>query len=47
MNPLDKVLIEEAKRLHALGFAVHWLHSRSKRPIEIGWTTGPRATWDF
>jgi hypothetical protein len=35
----------EAKRLYALGFAVHWLHPRSKRPINTGWTTGPRKPW--
>lgn len=38
---------KEAKRLHRLGFAVHWLHQKSKRPIESGWTTGPRKTWDY
>ena len=41
----DKILAE-AKRLHDLGFAIHWLHTKSKRPIESGWTTGPRKNWD-
>lgn len=35
----------EARRLYKLGFAIHWLHPKSKRPIENGWTTGPRKTW--
>lgn len=35
----------EAKRLYALGFAIHWLHPNSKRPLESGWTTGPRKSW--
>lgn len=35
----------EARRLHNLGFAIHWLHPNSKRPIEMGWTTGPRKDW--
>lgn len=42
---MDKVLAE-ASRLHKLGFAIHLLHKKSKRPINSGWTTGPRATWD-
>ncbi len=38
---------KEAKRLHGLGFAIHWLHPKSKRPIESGWTTGPRKDWEY
>lgn len=38
-------VFREAKRLHNLGFAIHWLHPNSKRPVETGWTTGPRKTW--
>lgn len=38
-------ILKEAKRLHDLGFAIHWLHARSKRPVESGWTSGPRKTW--
>lgn len=38
-------LKKEAKRLYDLGFAIHWLHQKSKRPIESGWTTGPRKEW--
>ena len=39
--------MKEARRLYKLGFAIHWLHPRSKRPIESGWTTGPRREWDY
>lgn len=39
------LIFKEAKRLHDLGFAIHWLHPRSKRPVESGWTTGPRKKW--
>ncbi len=42
----DKVLAE-AKRLHDMGLAIHWLHPKSKRPIESGWTTGPRKDWAY
>jgi len=38
---------KEAQRLYRLGFAVHWLHPKSKRPVESGWTTGPRKDWDY
>lgn len=37
---------KEARRLYRLGFAIHWLHSKSKRPIESGWGSGPRKKWD-
>lgn len=37
-------ILAEAKRLHALGFAVHWLRSKSKVPYFPGWTRGGRAT---
>jgi predicted P-loop ATPase len=42
----DSVLAE-AKRLYNLGLAVHWLHPKSKRPVESGWTTGPRKDWNY
>lgn len=38
-------IYKEARRLHDLGLAVHWLHPRSKRPVGMGWTTGPRKSW--
>lgn len=34
----------EIERLHALGFAVHLLKPRSKRPVKLKWTTGPRES---
>ncbi len=37
----------EARRLHRLGFAVMWIHPRSKRPVENGWTTGERKSWEY
>ncbi len=37
----------EAKRFYDMGFAIHWLHPNSKRPIESGWTTGPRKPWQY
>jgi predicted P-loop ATPase len=37
--------LREAKRLYRLGFAIIWLHPKSKRPIGDGWTTGPRKDW--
>ena len=39
-------ILSEAKRLYDLGYAIHWLHKKSKRPIESNWTTGPRKSWD-
>lgn len=40
-------ILAEAKRLYDLGFAIHWLHPKSKRPIESKWTTGPRKDWNY
>lgn len=40
-------IFKEAQRLYKLGFAIHWLHPKSKRPIESGWTTGPRKDWQY
>lgn len=39
--------LREAKRLYSLGFAIHWLREKSKIPVEAGWTTGGRKTWDY
>ncbi len=44
---MKDLILAEAKRLHNMGFAIHWLHPKSKRPIESGWTTGPRAEWEY
>jgi predicted P-loop ATPase len=35
----------EIKRLYNLGFAIHFLHPKSKKPIELGWAAGPRKKW--
>lgn len=40
-------IFKEARRLHEMGLAIHWLHARSKRPVEAGWTSGPRKTWKY
>lgn len=39
-------MLAEAKRLYDLGFAVHVLHAKSKRPVEAGWGKGPRKSWE-
>lgn len=33
------------KSLHDLGLGIIWLHPKSKRPINPGWTTGAREEW--
>lgn len=38
-------ILREAKALHDIGFAIHWLKPKSKMPVESGWTTGPRKEW--
>lgn len=38
---------KEAKRLYDLGFAIMWLHPKSKRPIESKWTSGERKPWSY
>lgn len=40
-KPLSK--LNEIKRLHKLGFAVHLLKPNSKVPVNSGWTSGPRT----
>lgn len=37
--------LNELKALYDRGLALIYLHPRDKRPIENGWTTGPRKTW--
>lgn len=36
--------LKEIKRLHSIGFALHYLLPKSKRPLESGWTSGPRKS---
>ena len=38
-------MIERVRDLYDLGFAIHLLHPRSKRPIESAWQSGPRKRW--
>lgn len=38
-------MLNEAKRLYALGWGVHWLEPLSKVPLKDKWTTGPRDDW--
>jgi predicted P-loop ATPase len=33
---------DEIHRLHGLGFALHWLRSKAKNPVESAWSQGPR-----
>lgn len=44
---LEDKTLAEAKRLHTLGLAIHWLLPKSKRPVESKWTTGPRKDWGY
>lgn len=39
-------VLSEAKKLYDLGFGIHWLYPKSKRPIESGWTSGLRDSWE-
>lgn len=41
----EDLLLREAGRLHGCGFAILWLHPKSKRPIGNKWTTGPKSSW--
>ena len=34
--------LAEAKRLHKIGFGIHWLRPRSKVPVKGGWTDSKR-----
>lgn len=34
------------KKLHGEGWAVHCLKPKSKMPVELGWSKGPRKTWE-
>lgn len=42
---MDEVL-RAARRYHDLGMAIIWLQPKSKRPVQLGWTTGERLPWD-
>lgn len=36
--------LAEAKRLHTLGFGIHWLRTNDKIPVKPGWTSETRDT---
>jgi hypothetical protein len=38
--------LTEAKRLYDLGFAIHWLKPKEKRPVLNGAFSRPRESWD-
>lgn len=38
--------LSELKKLHDKGFAIIYLHEKSKRPLESGWTTTNKKSWD-
>ena len=39
------MLLTDLKRFHDLGFALHWLKPRTKRPTNSAWTQGGRLSW--
>ena len=39
-------MLKIAKEYFDLGFTLLWLHPKSKRPIETGWTKKPRQNWE-
>lgn len=41
-----KLKLTELRVLYDLGFALHWLHPKSKRPKGQHWQQGPRKTWE-
>lgn len=41
----ESSVLKEARRLYDLGAAIHWLHPKSKIPVEGGWGSGPRREW--
>lgn len=42
---MGQQILNEAKRLHSLGFGILLLNPQSKTPKNSGWTTGPRLPW--
>jgi predicted P-loop ATPase len=45
----ENQVLHEARRLYALGFAIHWLRPKSKIPLDPGWSKEgkcqPRDSW--
>jgi predicted P-loop ATPase len=44
MTAFDEQVLAEIGPLREAGFAIHWLHPKSKRPIGEDWSTKPVAT---
>lgn len=42
---INDSVLNEAKRLHTFDWALHWLHPKSKRPMEQSWTKGDKKSW--
>lgn len=38
-------MLKSVNEIWALGFAIHWLAPKSKRPLGKAWSKGPRKTW--
>lgn len=36
-------MLRDVERLYNAGLAIHWLKSKSKVPVQSGWTSGPRT----
>ncbi len=39
-------MLKEAKALYDLGFAIHWIKKNDKAPLNEGWTSGVRESWE-
>lgn len=39
-------MLKQSKGLFDLGFSIIVLQAKSKKPVENGWTKGPRKSWD-
>lgn len=37
----------EVKSLYEMGFAIHWIKPKSKKPVNDKWTTGERDPWSL
>ncbi len=41
-----EINFEELENLYYLGFTLHWLRPKEKRPVVSGWTKAPRPSWE-
>lgn len=46
MKSGGSLILEEARRLYELGFAVHWIKPNSKAPVKPGWSSPVRDDWE-